>query len=88
MEKRVIILRSCSDYWEACYVDGKCVDQAHHLGEGYGKVHFLQELGKTHGITLDDIVSIEALEIDDNKAMDSGAFPQLFEELEGEYIIN
>lgn len=87
MEKRVIILQSCSDYWGACYVDGKCVDQAHHLGEGYGKLHFLKELCETHGVTLDDIVEVEAKEVDDNKAMDRGSFPGLFEELLGDYTL-
>ena len=87
MEKRVIILSSCEDYWEACYVDGKCVDQAHHLGEGQGKIHFIKELCKTHGVTLDDVLEVDAEEVDDEKAMVRGDFPKLFEDLEGDYSL-
>jgi len=85
MTKRIVILSSCSDYWEACYVDGKCVEQSHHLGEGYGKLQFFKELSKKYEITLDDIVEIEAEEVDDDKAMECGQFPNLFEELLGNY---
>lgn len=85
MSKRVVILKSEQDYWEACYVDGKSVGQAHHLGEGCGKLHFFKELCKKHEVTLDDIIEVAAQEVDDNKAMDYGSFPDLLSELEGEY---
>ena len=87
MGKRVVILSSQEDYWEACYVDGKCVEQAHHLGDGSGKLHFIKELCKKHNLTLDDIGEADADEIDDEKAMECGAFPNLFEELEGDYSL-
>ena len=85
MEKRVIILSSQEDYWEACYVDGKCVDQAHHLGEGRGKIHYIKELCKIHKVTLDDIQEVDADEIDDEKAQECGDFPNLFKDLKGGY---
>ena len=88
MKERVIILSSQEDYWEACYVDGKCVDQAHHLGEGNGKLHFIKELCKTHNVTLEDVLEVDADQIDDENAMDSGSFPNLFEELEGDYSLD
>ena len=84
--KRVIILSSQEDYWEACYVDGKSVEQGHHLGEGHGKLYFIQELSKQYGISLDDIVEVAAEEVDDEKAMECGQFPELFSELEGKYF--
>jgi len=87
MTKRVVILSSQEDYWEACYVDGKCVDQAHHLGEGSGKLGYVKELKEKYGVTLDDIVEVAADEVDDEKAMECGSFPQLFEELEGDYSL-
>jgi hypothetical protein len=88
MKKRVVILSSQEDIWEACYVDGKCVEQSHHLGEGKGKLHFIKELSKTYGVTLDDILEIGAPEIDDQEAMDCGAFPDLFSDLKGDYDLD
>jgi len=85
MEKRIIILSSQEDYWEACYVDGKCVEQAHHLGEGNGKISFLKEICKKHNATLDDVLEVDAEEEDDQAAMDCGSFPDLLDELEGGY---
>ena len=87
MEKRVIILSSQEDYWEACYVDGTCVEQAHHLGEGYGKLHFIKEICKKYGTTLDDIMEVFADEVDDEKAMECGDFPKLLKDLEGDYSL-
>ena len=83
MKKRVIILSSQEDYWEACYLDGKSIDQMHHLGEGY-----IKELCKTHGLTLDDISEADAEEVDDEKAQECGRFPDLFEDLEGDYSLD
>ena len=88
MAKRVIILSSQEDYWEACYVDGKCVGQAHHLGEGNGKLSFIKNICKTYNTTLDDIIEVSASEVDDEKAMDSGCFPDLFSDLLGEYDLD
>ena len=85
MSKRVVILSSQEDYWEACYVDGKCVYQAHHLGEGTGKLGYFKSLAKDYGVTLDDIIEVAAEEVDDQKAMESGSFPLLLTELEGVY---
>lgn len=85
--KRIIILSSQEDYWEACYVDGVCVAQAHHLGEGSGKIEFLKPILSGNKLTLDDVVEISADEIDDEKAMETGQFPDLFSELEGDYSL-
>ena len=85
MSKRIVILSSQEDYWEACYVDGKCIYQAHHLGEGSGKLSFIKETCKKYDATLDDIIEVAADEVDDEKAMDSGSFPNLLSELEGDY---
>jgi len=87
MSKRVIILSSQEDYWEACYVDGKCIEQAHHLGDGSGKLSFIKETCKKYNATLDDIQELAAEEIDDENAMDSGAFPDLFSDLQGDYSL-
>ena len=86
--KRIIILSSQEDYWEACYVDGVCVEQAHHLGEGNGKIHFIKELCKEHDLTLDDIIEVDADEVDDEKAMECGDFPKFFNDLEGDYSLD
>lgn len=83
--KRVVILKSQQDYWEACYVDGKSVSQAHHLGEGKGKVHFLKEICKKYDATLDDVIEVYAALEDDNNAMDNGSFPNFLSELQEEY---
>ena len=83
--KRIIILNSQEDYWEACYVDGKSIEQGHHLGEGYGKLHFIKETCEKYNATLDDIQELDAEEIDDEDAMECGAFPDLFEDLKGDY---
>jgi len=88
MEKKAIILSSQEDYWEACYVDGECVGQSHHLGEGNGKLHYIKELCKTYNLTLDDIAEVGADEIDDEKAMECGNFPKLFKDLEGDYSLD
>ena len=87
MEKRVIILSSQEDYWEACYVDGTCVEQAHHLGEGYGKLHFIKEICKKYAVSLDDVVELGADPEDDENAMNTGAFPEFFSELKGDYSL-
>jgi aspartyl aminopeptidase len=87
MKKRVVILSSQEDIWEACYVDGKCIDQNHHLGEGYGKIHFLKKLSKDYGVTLDDVVEIDAEWVDDQEAMDCGEFPEFLSELKGTYNV-
>jgi len=87
MEKRVVILSSQEDYWEACYVDGICVSQSHHLGEGQGKIEFLKPILAANKITLDDVIEVGADEVDDEKAMNSGAFPDLLSELEGDYSL-
>ncbi|HUW46123.1 MAG TPA: hypothetical protein VMW50_10070 [Dehalococcoidia bacterium] len=83
--KKIVVLSSEQDYWEACYVNGRSVEQAHHLGDGYGKVKFLQDVCREHGLTFDDIQEISAEEVDDDKAMNCGAFPDLLSELEGDY---
>ena len=83
--KRVIILSSQEDYWEALYVDGKCKFQAHHIEDGQSKLDFYKELMEEHGVTLDEIHEIGAEEIDDQDAMRCGAFPNLFEDLKGDY---
>jgi len=88
MSKRVVILSSQEDYWEACYVDGVCRMQAHHLGEGSGKLGYIKDLCKEHNLTLDDIAEVSAEEVDDEKAMECGSFPNLFEELEGDYSLD
>ena len=87
MTKRVVILSSCEDYWEACYVDGKCVAQAHHLGEGYGKLSFIKDTCKKYNTTLDDIIEVDADGEDDEKAMICGSFPDLFSDLKGDYSL-
>jgi len=86
-EKRVIILSSQEDNWEACYVDGKCIDQAHHLGEGYGMLYFIKETCKKYNTTLEDIIELSAEEIDDEKAMECGQFPELLNDLQGKYCL-
>jgi hypothetical protein len=83
--KRVVILSSQEDIWEACYVDGNCVGQNHHLGEGSGRLRFFKELSKDYGVTLDDIIDVAADEIDDQEAMDCGNFPETLSELKGTY---
>ena len=88
MAEKAIILSSQEDYWEACYVDGVCVEQAHHLGEGNGKIHFIKELCKEHDLTLDDIIEVDADEVDDEKAMECGDFPKFFNDLEGDYSLD
>lgn len=88
MKKRIVILTSMEDYWEACYVDGKCVEQAHQLGEGRGKLSFIKDTCKKYNATFDDIAEIDACEEDDEKAMNTGAFPQLFSDLLGDYNID
>jgi len=92
MSKRIVILSSQEDYWEACYVDGKCIEQAHHLGEGHGKIQFLKETINKYflkgSVSLDDVVEVAAEEIDDEKAMECGCFPDLFSELEGDYSLD
>ena len=88
MAEKAIILSSQEDYWEACYVDGVCVEQAHHLGEGNGKIHFIKELCKDHDLTLDDIIEVDADEVDDEKAMECGDFPKFFNDLEGDYSLD
>jgi len=85
MAERAIILSSQEDYWEACYVDGECVEQSHHLGEGNGKLHFIKELCKKYDLTLDEVGEASADEIDDEKAMECGCFPDLFKDLQGDY---
>lgn len=87
MAKRIIILSSQEDYWEACYVDGVCVAQAHHLGEGSGKIGFLKPILSANELTLDDVLELSADEVDDEKAMETGSFPDLFSELEGDYSL-
>ena len=88
MGKRVIILSSQEDYWEACYVNGECIDQAHHLGEGSGKLYYIKELCKKYEVTIDDIVEVNADEVDDEKAMECGDFPKFFNDLEGDYSLD
>ena len=83
--KRIIILSSQEDYWEACYVDGKSIAQHHHLGEGHGKISFLKDVCEKYNVTLDDVQELDAEEIDDHDAMDCGSFPNLFEDLKGDY---
>jgi len=85
MSKRIVILSSQEDYWEACYVDGVCVGQAHHLGEGKGKIGFLKPILSANGLSLEDVFEVSAEEVDDQKAMDCGSFPDLLSELEGDY---
>jgi len=91
MEKRIVILSSEEDYWEACYVDGKCIDQAHHLGEGNGKIGFLREVMNKYflkgSVSLDDVVELGADPEDDENAMNTGAFPEFFSELKGDYSL-
>lgn len=88
MAEKAIILSSQEDYWEACYVDGVCVEQAHELGEGNGKLHFIKKLCKKYNLTIDDIIEVDADEIDDEKAMECGDFPKLFNDLEGDYSLD
>jgi hypothetical protein len=87
--KRIVILSAESDYWEACYVDGKCVDQAHHLGEGSGKIGFLREVMNKYflkgSVSLDDVLEVSADEVDDENAMETGQFPEFLSELKGNY---
>lgn len=82
---RIIILSSQEDYWEALYIDGNCVGQAHHLGEGNGKLNFLKNLVEKYDFQLNDVVEIGAEEVDDENAMNCGCFPDNFDELQGDY---
>lgn len=82
---RIIILSSREDYWEALYVDGKCKFQAHHIEEGQNKLSFYKKLMAEYGVTLDDIVEIGAEEVDDDLAMQTGQFPDKFDDLQGYY---
>jgi hypothetical protein len=83
--KRVVILESQEDYWEACYVDGVCVGQAHHLGEGSGKIEFLKPILSANALTLDDVIEVGAEMIDDDLAMQTGQFPDNLSKLQGDY---
>lgn len=86
---RIVILSSEEDYWEACYVDGKCVAQAHHLGEGDGKISFLREIINKYflkgSVSLDNVLEISAEMVDDDLAMETGSFPEYLSELQGDY---
>lgn len=73
--KRVIIL-SATDYWEAIYVDGKCLTQQHQIDRMY-----LLKLASEHMFTHDDVACIDAGEEDDEKAMQWGQFPDTLDEL-------
>ena len=86
--KRIVILSSEEDYWEACYVDGVCVGQAHHLGEGSGKIGFLRPILSANKLSLEDVLEVSAEPEDDEKAMNTGSFPQLFSELLGDYNLD
>jgi len=79
--KRVVILNA--DDWQACYVDGKVIEQNHSLGEGYGLLHFLREASKEYNFTLDDIEEIWWNEEDDeDDILDKfGQFPENLSEL-------
>lgn len=83
--KRVIILKA--DDWEVCYIDGKSVEQGHHIGEGYGIVTFLQKQSQLHNFELMDIVVFYADKIDEDEAGNCGRFPQEFSELKGDYSL-
>lgn len=83
--KSVVILSSDQDYWEACYVDGVCIDQAHHLGEGSGKIAYIRNVLNNRKLTLNDLIEVSAEEVDDNLAMETGSFPQKLEDLQGSY---
>jgi len=85
MSKRIIILSSEEDNWEACYVDGICVAQAHHLGEGSGKIEFLKPILSANELTLDDVIEVSADMVDDDLAMQIGCFPDKLEDLMGDY---
>lgn len=79
--KRVVILQA--DNWEACYVDGKCIEQHHSLGEGDGLLAFLQENAKEYNFTLDDIEEVWWNEEEDgnNILEEIGCFPENLSEL-------
>lgn len=37
----VKILKHATESWEGLYIDGKLIEEAHHIGEGMGLLHVL-----------------------------------------------
>lgn len=81
--KRVVILKG--NDWEACYVDGYCIKENHHLGEGGGILKFIQEQSKKYNFTLEEIIEIYAADIDLEYLEQNSSFPYKITDLKGNY---
>jgi hypothetical protein len=64
-----------TDDWEALYIDGKCIEQGHSIGEGEG-VDYWFKLGQKYPDT-----KLNSYYIDMEHYEDEGCFPDNFDEI-------
>jgi hypothetical protein len=82
--KRVAILSTQSGDWEALYIDGKLIDEGHHLGEG--DTLYLLKQSEAYNFRACDIVVAEINNQDEETVSDEGSFPSHLLNLEGTYV--
>lgn len=83
MSKRVLILKTQNEEWEALYVDDLCVDQGHRIGESNRLA--LLEYAEMYNFNSEDIDIKEACDEDNDDADLTGNFPFRKEKLKGDY---
>lgn len=89
MKKRAVILSSQEGDWEGLFVDGKCIDQGHHLGGGNESKSklFMVEQAEKYNFKLNDIAYSDVTNEDEEMLQSGGWFPETLSELSGVYDI-
>lgn len=77
-------MQSQSGDWEGLFIDGKLIDEAHTLGEGYSRL-YLWRMGIKYGFLPDDIRFLCVNDVDEQYLYDYGNFPSNINDLDGKY---
>jgi len=85
MGKRVVILTTQSGDWEGLFIDGKLIDEGHHLGDG--NRNFMLEQAEKYNFKSTDILRHEINNEDEEMLCKCGSFPSTLDGLAGTYNI-
>jgi hypothetical protein len=80
---KAILLKA--DDWEGLFINGKLVKEGHTLNEGSSRVKVFLGLSKKYNFDLEEMVETYVDEEDENMLNDIGSFPNMLDELSGDY---
>jgi hypothetical protein len=73
-----------ADDWQGFFYNGKLIDEAHTLGDGYGNLWFLKKMAKKYNFNISDVVEAYVTDDFEDYLYDHGCFPDKLSDVQYE----